>query len=121
MIEMKPPKQNILILKLKFHTEYALFIVLNMLDVFLTMLIIGRGGVEVNPLARWFLMHTGKAGFLIYKIVLMLFVIALCELVARKRKRVARLLIWFGILALLGVVAISAIRYVNTMRGITAL
>jgi len=98
MSENKPKKKkNVLIRQVLFPTEYGLFIAANLLDLFLTMVFIRYGAGEANPFARWVILNAGKTAFAAYKLVLMLFVIGLCELVGRRRKGLARLLIWFGI------------------------
>lgn len=113
MTELKPepPRPNVLLLKLRFPTEYGLFITLNLFDLFLTMLFIQRGGGEANPIAKWFLLWGGRGAFIAYKIVLMLAVIALVEMVAKRRAPAARAVLWFGIAAVGFVAVSSAWRY----------
>ena len=117
MTEPKAKKKNPLLRKMQFPTEYGLFVAVNLLDLFITMLFIRKGGAEANPAARWILLSFGKTGFVAYKILLMLLVIALCEAVAQKRKPMARLLIWFGIVAITFVAITSAVRYYNYMQA----
>ena len=116
MASPAPKKKNILIRKLQFPTEYGFFIAVNMLDLFLTMLFVRYGAGEANPAAKWILLYGGKGGFIAYKVVLMLVVIGLCELVATKRRWLARLVLWFGILALGAVAISSALRYYTYMQ-----
>jgi hypothetical protein len=96
---------------MQFPTEYGLFIAANLLDLFLTLLFIRYGGSEANPLAKWVVLNFGRTGFIAFKLLLMFLVIFLVEAIARKRKNAARLLIWFGILAMGAVVVSSGIRY----------
>ena len=116
MSEPASARRNVLLRKLRFPTEYGLFVVVNLLDLFITMLFIRYGGGEANPAARWIMLSFGKTGFVVYKIVLMLVVIGLCEVVARKRIVMARLLIWFGIVAITFVAVTSAMRYYDYMK-----
>ncbi len=117
MTEPKAKKKNVLLHKMQFPTEYGLFVTVNLLDLFITMLFIRYGGAEANPAARWMLLSFGKTGFVAYKIVLMLLVIALCEVIGRKRRGMARALIWFGIVAITLVAVTSAVRYYNYMQA----
>ena len=112
-----PRKQNVLLIKLHFPFEYGLFLAFNLLDLFITMLVIRQGWREENPLAAWFILWGGKKALVAYKIVLTLAVIALCEGVATKRPAAARALIWFGIVALAAVAGTSAWRYYQHMSG----
>ncbi len=112
-----PPKQNVLLLKLQFPVEYGLFVGLNLLDLFLTMLFIERGGGEANPAAKYFLLLGGKTAFIAYKVVLTLLVIALCEVVAAKRRPAARAVIWVGIVLIGAVVVMSAWRFYANLTG----
>jgi len=114
--ESKPRSANVLLRKLQFPTEYGLFVVVNLLDLFITMLFIRYGGGEANPAARWIMLSFGKTGFVVYKVVLMLVVIGLCEAVAQRRKAMARALIWFGIVALTAVAVSGAVRYYHYMQ-----
>ena len=115
MSEASSKKPMLLLTHLQFPTEYGLFLAVNMLDLVMTMLFIERGGGEANPLANWILLAGGKTGFIVYKVALVLLVIALCEVVARKRRLAARLLVAFGILSV-GIIAVSSIvRYCRGM------
>jgi hypothetical protein len=107
----------VLVTKLQFPTEYGLFIAANLLDLFLTMAFITYGAGEANPAARSILLHMGKTGFVVYKVLLMLVVIGLTEAVSRKRRTAARILIWFGTLALWAVAVHSGIRFFTYMQN----
>ncbi len=117
MTAAPPKKQTVLLLKLHFPFEYGLFMAFNLLDLFVTMLIIQQGGGEANPIAKWFIFLGGKSAFVAFKIVLMLVVIALCEVVARARPTAARLVIWFGILAVGAVAVTSALNYYRVLSS----
>ena len=119
MSKSKPGQQGVLLRKMQFPTEYGLFVVVNLLDLFITMLFIRFGAREANPAAEWILLSFGKTGFIVYKVVLMLVVIGLCEVVAQKRKTMARALIWFGIVAVAFVAVTSAMRYYSYMQDPT--
>jgi len=109
-------KPNVLLSRMQFPTEYGLFIAANLLDVLLTMLFIRYGAGEGNPAAKWIVLQFGKIGFVAFKLVLMFVVIILAEAVARKRRNLARLLIWFGILAMWAVAISSGVRFYHYMQ-----
>ena len=77
-------RQNVLIVNLLFPLEYGLFLVLSLLDLFITLVIVRLGGREVNPVADFFLREWGRTVFIVYKLVLVFFVIGLCEAVGGK-------------------------------------
>lgn len=114
----KPEKagKNVLITNVQFPLEYGLFIAANLLDLFLTMAFIKYGAGEANPLARQVLLSLGQTGFIVYKIALMLVVIGLTEAIARRKPRVARIVIWFAVVILSVVAVSSGIRYYRYMR-----
>ena len=79
-----PAKKPMLLLThLQFPTEYGFLLAVNMVDLFMTMLFIERGGGEVNPLAKWILLAGGKSGFILYKVVLVLLVIMNSSILGR--------------------------------------
>ena len=107
------PRQNVLIRKLQFHYEYALFITLNLLVVFMKLLSAKHAGASDDPAQWWYL---GKIGYIAASIALMLGVIALCELVARTRRGTARLLLWFGILVLGALAVMTGFNYYRILQ-----
>jgi hypothetical protein len=113
----RPRRWTFLLVRLQFPVEYGLFLAVNVLDLVFTMLFIRHGAGEANPLAKWFVLHGGKTAFIVYKAALTLAVIGLCEGVAKKRRMTARILLWFGIVAV-GIVAVSSMaRYYQAMTG----
>jgi hypothetical protein len=66
---------------------YAWFILLASLDLMLTWIILHLEGVELNVVADWIIEHYDLKGVVIYKFVLVLFVILMCELVGRRNYR----------------------------------
>ena len=68
-----------------------------MARLWLTWLILSKGGSEVNPVAKLVIDGWGLAGAIGFKFALALFVIVTCEITGRKRDRLGRNLIIFAI------------------------
>ena len=83
---------------MRYQTGYVWFIFVSSLDIMLTWLILSKGGSEVNPVAKLVIDNWGLAGAIGFKFALALFVIVACEIVGRKRDRLGRNLILFGII-----------------------
>ena len=84
--------------EMRYQTGYVWFIFVSSLDIMLTWLILSKGGSEVNPVAKLVIDNWGLAGAIGFKFALALFVIVACEIVGRKRDRLGRNLILFGII-----------------------
>jgi hypothetical protein len=69
---------------------YVWYVLLSALDIMLTWTILHLDGVELNLLADWVIHHGGLPGMVAYKFVLVLLVVAICEVVGRRRDRVGR-------------------------------
>ena len=82
---------------MRYQTCYVWFIFVSSLDIMLTWLILSKGGSEVNPVAKLVIDSWGLAGAIGFKFALALFVIVACEVVGRKRDRLGRGLILFGV------------------------
>ena len=83
---------------MRFPELYVWLLFVSSLDIMLTWVILRDGGSEVNPVARIVIDAWGLNGAILFKFALILFVIIACEVIARSRPHVARLLIWFGVL-----------------------
>jgi len=85
--------------------ETAVFIVVNVLDVFLTVALLYNLQThnEGNPLAKYFLDRWGFQGLVYYKMALVAFVCVVTQLIARRRLTVARRLL-YGLIAIVGAV-----------------
>ena len=84
--------------------EYLAFLLLNLLDLFLTGYIFRHEGMEANGLAAYIFEHFGGAGFAVYKFLLVLVLVVCCELISVKRPRTARFIVTLGCLVYLCVV-----------------
>ena len=83
---------------MRYQNAYIWFVCVSSLDIMLTWVILRKGGVEVNPVAKEVIATWGLPGAIGFKFSLMLFVIISCEIVGRTRDGVARKLILLGIL-----------------------
>jgi len=81
---------------------YLWFVFLSAMDVMLTTVILHMGGREVNVLASLVLQTWNLSGLVVYKFVLVAFVLTVCEAVGRADRRKGR---WLAVIA----VAITAV------------
>ncbi len=98
---------------LPLEAETSFFILVNVIDFFVTYWMLAVGGFrESNPVAAYFLHRWGPVkGMLIFKLSLVTFVILVSQLIALKRPETARRLLIFGSLAVAGVVVYSLMLY----------
>ena len=68
-----------------YPNTYAWLLLLSSMDIMLTWTILLFGGSEVNPLARKIIDLYGLPGMIIYKFVLIVFFITICEIVGTLR------------------------------------
>ena len=101
--------------RLAHETETSLYILLSVLDFFLTYTLLTTGGggvqfVEANPVARWFLDHYGVVkGLLGFKLAVVLLVCVIAQVVTMKSPRTGRALLWLGC-AVTGWVVLYSVR-----------
>lgn len=84
--------------EMRYQEQYVWLIFLSSLDIMLTWHILRNDGTEVNPVARLVIDTWGLTGAVLFKFALMLFVIIACEVIGRKRDKLARRLIMFGLI-----------------------
>lgn len=104
---------------LPLETETAVFILVNVLDVFLTVGLVYYLNThgEGNPLAKYFLDRWGFQGLVYYKMALVAFVCVITQVIARRRLTVARRLL-YGLIAIVGIVDLySATLLVRGLMG----
>jgi hypothetical protein len=80
-----------------YPNAYVWFVFVSAMDVFMTAIILGFGGAEVNPIADSVLSAWGVTGMVIFKFAIVLLVILLCELIGRLRHRTGRRLAYFAV------------------------
>ncbi|HEX6987086.1 MAG TPA: DUF5658 family protein [Planctomycetaceae bacterium] len=105
----EPPGRFLLGDRLPLETETAAFILVNILDIFLTYLLLRQGGHdEGNPVARFFLNHWGLSGLVYFKMGMVAFVCLVTQLIARYRLRTARALLYL-LTAIVGAVVVYSL------------
>ena len=100
--------------------ETGLFIVASALDVFMTRYLITHAStenhmsfVEGNPIARYFLDSWGPGGLTWFKFALVAVVAVICQVIARRKVHVARRLLHFATVMVMGVVIYSVMLMVQ--------
>ena len=84
--------------EMHFQNAYVWLIFVSSLDIMLTWKILDRGGVEVNPLASLVIDGWGMQGAIAFKFALMMWVIVVCELLARMRRGAGRFLAYAAVI-----------------------
>ncbi len=96
--------------RLPLESETAAFILVNVLDILLTVILLyGGEHREANPIAEFFLNHWGLKGMVFYKLSTVAFVCVIAQVVARQRLIVGRRLLIAATLIVAAVVAYSLI------------
>ncbi len=119
----KPPKHplaRLLLGRLPLETETTIFILVNLLDFFVTYWLLMAGGmgnmrfVESNPVARYFIESWGPVkGMLGFKLALVTFVCLVAQVIALQREDLGRKVLIFGTLATGGVVVYGLALYLR--------
>lgn len=76
--------------------EYLAFLLLNLFDLFLTGFIFKHKGMEANGAAVFVLDHFGLRGFALYKFLMVVVIIFLCEAIALASVPKARIVVMSG-------------------------
>ena len=84
--------------EMHFQNAYVWLIFVSSLDIMLTWKILDRGGVEVNPLASLVIDGWGMQGAIAFKFALMMWVIVVCELLARMRRGAGKFLAYAAVI-----------------------
>ena len=87
--------------RLRLESETSWFVLLNLCDTVATFLLLRRNThyFESNPIARWFFEGWGFRGMVYFKVAMVLFVITIADVVARKNEPLAKMLLVFGCVA----------------------
>jgi len=106
--------------RLPLEGETALFILASTLDALLTRYLLWSGSqdgqtffVEANPIPRYFLESWGLDGLTYFKFALVALVTVICQVIARSRIEVARRVLNFASIIVLGVVIYSVVLMVQ--------
>jgi hypothetical protein len=73
-----------------YENHYTWFVLVSALDLMLTWVVLQLGGREANGLAAAVLERFGLEGMIYFKFALVVFVIALCEIVGRRDRGAGR-------------------------------
>lgn len=93
---------------LRLQNDTVYFILINCLDIFMTYILLRFGGMEVNPVANFFLHRWNFSGLVAFKMAIVAFVLLLAHVVARHNERKGRILLGTGSAIVLIVVVYSA-------------
>ena len=100
------------------ETEKSLFVTVNLMDIFMTSMLLQTGAFyESNPIAGYVVGTWGLMGMAVFKLILVAFVLMICNIIAFKRLRTAKLLLQFGT-AIVGSVVIYSLFLLMTLRGL---
>lgn len=94
----KSMPMSLLTRHMRYPNSYAWLLLLSSMDIMLTWVILLFGGSEVNPLARQIIDLFGLPGMIIYKFVLIVFFITICEIVGTLRDSTGWLLSKFSVM-----------------------
>lgn len=71
-----------------------LYLIFSFADLYATMRLLPCEIQEGNPLADWALQQYGAAGFAIYKLTIVLFVLGIVRIIERRKAHTAHMLLW---------------------------
>lgn len=95
--------------ELQFQSETCFFILVNVLDFYMTYVLLNTNGIEANPVAAYFHRNWDFAGMLAFKLVSVAIVCVIVQVVAKRRPSAGRFVLWAGILIVGAVVIYSAL------------
>lgn len=84
--------------EMRYQSGYVWFVFVSSLDIMLTWLILNKGGMEENPVAKLVIDSWGLPGAIGFKFALTLFVIIACEVTGRHKDSIGRNLIIIAII-----------------------
>lgn len=111
------PKALALLQAARYPQAYVWFIFVSALDLMLTWVVLYFGGREVNLLADFILERWTLTGMVIYKFVLVVFVIFICEIVGHYRAKAGRNLARFAVAITLLPVIVAFIHLLAAIQG----
>lgn len=82
--------------QLPLQTETNVFILANVMDVYMTYVLLRHGAIEANPFANYILQQWGFNAMVWFKLVIVAFVCVIAQLIATRRIGTARGLLFFG-------------------------
>lgn len=94
--------------ELPLQNEVTTFILVSVLDIFMTYMLLRVGAVEANPFARFFLVRWGFSGMIFFKMVTVAVVTVIAQIVAQFQMSTARKLLIYATVIVGAVVIYSA-------------
>lgn len=94
--------------KLPLQDETTLFILVNVLDIFMTYSLLRFGAIEANPIANYFLHRFGFNGMIFFKLAITAGVCVIAQIIATQSIAKAQTLLRLGTL-LVGAVVVYSI------------
>lgn len=102
---------------LPLQDETNWFILANVLDIFLTLMLLFNGAIEANPIADAVLQRWGFEGMVAFKLVIVASISVLAQIVALQKPHLARFVLWFGTAVTGAVVAYSMLLFTSQIYG----
>jgi len=93
--------------KLPLQDETTFFIFVNVLDIFMTYVLLRFGAIEANPAANFALQHFGFNGMVFFKLGITAGVCVLAQIIATQSMAKAKGVLWLGSLIVAVVVTYS--------------
>jgi hypothetical protein len=75
---------------------FGAFVVLNLVDLGVTIYILRNGGAEANPIGQYILVNYGWASFTFFKLIQCGIVVVVSELLYQRKRAIGRAVIAFG-------------------------
>ena len=105
------PWYSFFVRQLPLQNETTVFILVNVLDIFMTHRLLILGGIETNPIANFFIRRWGFNGAIGFKLMLVATVCVIAQVVATKKINTAKRLLVLGTLLVSCVVIYSVALY----------
>jgi hypothetical protein len=96
---------------------YLWYILLAAFDVMLTWVILRSGGSELNAIADWVIRRYDVPGVVLYKFLLVLLVVVICEVVGRRNHQRGQTLARWAVIITAFPVVIALIQITTGLRG----
>ena len=107
------PWYSFFVRQLPLQNETTVFILVNVLDIFMTHRLLSLGGIEANPIANFFIRRWGFNGAIGFKLILAATVCVIAQVVATKKLNTAKRLLIVGTLIVSCVVIYSVGLYMK--------
>ena len=108
LVQAKDQLQQVCFRQLPLQDETTLFILFSALDIFMTYILMRFGGIETNPIARFFYARWAFGGMIFFKMGMIAFITVLAQVIALRSLNSARRVLQFGTIVVAMVVVYSA-------------